>query len=168
MIRPVRTSDAGAIASIYAPIVERTAISFETEAPDAAEIERRIVDVTQTHPWLVSDEDDAVHAYAYAAAYHPRPAYRWTAEVSVYVDDESRGTGKGRALLRALLEELTTRGFVNAMARIALPNPASVTLFETEGFKHNGVARGVGFKLDRWHDVGEWQKLLTPPPATPS
>jgi L-amino acid N-acyltransferase YncA len=161
MIRPVRDGDAGAIAAIYAPIVERTAISFETDAPGADEIARRIVEITKSHPWLVSDEDDEVHGYAYAAPYHPRPAYGLTAEVSVYVDDETRGTGQGRALLRALLEELTTRGFVNAMARIALPNPASVTLFESEGFKHNGVAHGVGFKLDRWHDVGEWQKVLS-------
>lgn len=159
-LRPVTTVDAPGIWAIYAPIVETTVISFESVPPTVEEITGRITSTTRTHPWMVLERGERIAGYAYAAPFHPRAAYRWTAEVSVYVTEAARGTGAGRRLLRAVLTELTEGGFRNAMARIALPNPASVQLFESEGFESIGVARGVGFKFDAWHDVGEWQKIL--------
>jgi phosphinothricin acetyltransferase len=152
--------------------VRGSVATFELEPPSVSEMARRVAEVTERYPWLVL-ETSGVVGYAYAAAYHPRPAYAWTCEVSVYVGEGARGTGAGKRLLSALLERLTDMGFVNAIARIALPNDASVRLFEAHGFDHIGTARGVGYKLGRWVDVDEWQLELNPrgpgprPPSSP-
>lgn len=173
MIRAATERDAPAIVRIYAPAVRDSVATFELEPPSADEMRSRIAEVTRRYPWIVYENEGAVVGYAYAAEYHPRPAYAWTCEVSVYVGEDARGTGAGKALLRELLARLTDAGFVNAIARIALPNDASVRLFESHGFEPVGVARGIGFKLDRWVDVGEWQRDLTPrgpsprPPSSP-
>lgn len=167
MIRGATPEDAAAILSIYEPAVLRSVATFETSVPDEVEMGRRIRDTTESHPWLVFERDGGVAGYAYAAAYHPRGAYAWSCEVSVYVGEEARGTGAGKALLRALVEELRGAGFVNVMARIALPNAASVRLFESHGFVRTGVARGIGFKLGRWVDVGEWQLQANAQEAEP-
>lgn len=170
-VRPAVAGDAEAILSIYAPAVRDSVATFETEVPGISEIERRIVQVSARHPWLVGEIGGRVAGYAYAAPYHPRSAYAWSCEVSVYVAEEARGAGAGRTLLRALLDELTRRGFVNVTARIALPNDPSVALFEAHGFERVGLARGIGYKLGRWVDVGEWQRVLNrrePDPAPPT
>lgn len=161
MIRPATRDDAAAVLAIYEPVVRELVATFEVEPPDVDEMWRRIAEVTARYPWLVF-EKDGVAGYAYAAAYHPRPAYDWTCEVSVYVGAAARGAGAGKALLEELLVRLTGAGFVNAIARIALPNDASVRLFEAFGFDHVGTARGVGYKLGRWVDVDEWQRELSP------
>ena len=162
MIRPVTPGDAAAVHAIYEPVVRESVATFEIDPPGVDEIARRITDVTAAYPWLVFEEGGAVAGYAYAARYHPRPAYAWTCEVSVYVGEAARGTGAGKRLLRALLAELGSRGFVNVIARIALPNDASVRLFETHGFERIGTAHGIGYKLGRWVDVDEWELELSP------
>jgi L-amino acid N-acyltransferase YncA len=162
LIRDASVEDAAAILEIYAPVVRDSVATFELDPPSLEEMRRRVADVSARYPWLVFEASGRVVGYAYAAAYHPRPAYAWTCEVSVYVGQAARGTGAGKALLRELLARLTTAGFVNAIARIALPNDASVRLFEKFGFDHIGTARGVGYKLDRWVDVDEWQRELSP------
>ncbi len=168
MIRDARAEDAGAILGIYAPVVRESVATFELEPPSVEEMRARIAEVTERYPWLVFEGASGVVGYAYAASYHPRPAYAWTCEVSVYVGEESRGTGAGKVLLRELLARITDAGFVVAIARIALPNDASVRLFETHGFEHYGTARGIGYKLGRWVDVGEWQRELTPRGPAPN
>ena len=167
MIRPATEADAAAILAIYAPVVRESVATFEVEPPDEDEIRRRIVGVKKSYPWLVAEQDGSVAGYAYATSYHPRPAYAWSCEVSVYVAAGGRGAGIGRWLLTELLRSLTDAGFVNATARIALPNDASVRLFEAAGFEEVGRARGIGFKLGRWVDVGEWQKELNARAAGP-
>jgi phosphinothricin acetyltransferase len=88
--------------------------------------------------------------------------------VSVYLDAAHHGRGLGRALYGELLPLLTRLGYVNAYAGVTLPNDASVGLHEAVGFTPVGVYRGVGFKHDRWHDVGWWQRALQdPPPGAP-
>lgn len=161
-IRPATLDDAAAVLAIYEPVVRESVATFEVDPPDVDEMRRRIAEVTARHPWLVIERDGGVAGYAYAAAYHPRPAYDWTCEVSVYVGAGARGAGAGKALLEELLARSTRAGFVNAIARIALPNDASVRLFESSGFDHIGTARGIGYKLGRWVDVDEWQRELSP------
>ena len=167
-IRAATAADADAIAAVYRPYVADTVISFETEPPDGAEIANRMAAAPRL-PWLVAERAGRITGYAYASAHRARAAYRWSADVSVYLDAGERGQGTGRALYARLLETVRELGYVNAYAGITLPNPASVGLHEAMGFRPVGVYRNVGHKSGRWYDVGWWQLTLAdPPPADPA
>jgi L-amino acid N-acyltransferase YncA len=159
--------DAEACAAIYAPSVEGSVVSFEERAPDAAEIAARIAAISTTHPWLVAEEGGEVVGYAYACHHRERAAYRWAADVSVYVAAGQRGQGHGRGLYEALFERLRAQGFQVACAGITLPNEASVGLHEQLGFVAVGVMRRIGWKQGAWRDVGWWQLELVPAAADP-
>jgi phosphinothricin acetyltransferase len=169
LIRLATAADAEAIAAIYRPYVEGSAISFELDAPDGAEMERRIVGSEPgLYPWLVVEDDARILGFANSSAFRTRRAYRWCVETGIYLDRDACGRGLGRALLGRLLELLERQGFVSAIGAIALPNQASVKLHEALGFAHAGTYRGVGFKLGEWLDVGLWQKDLAPRLADPA
>src|SRR3954466_13756444 len=106
-VRPATAADAPACAAIYAPYVTETAVSFEEAPPSAEEMARRIA---AAHDWLVLEDGGRVGGYAYAATFHPRAAYRWACEVSVYLERGRERRGGGRALYGALLPRLTARG----------------------------------------------------------
>lgn len=159
MIRAATAADFDVIAAITAHYVEHTAIHFAYQAPTADELRAQWGGPAGHHPWLVVD-DGAVRGYAKTGPWRAREAYRWCAEVGLYLAPDQRGRGLGRALLAALLDELIVRGFHTAIAGIALPNPASVALHERAGFAFVGRFREVGWKLDAWHDVGFWQRPL--------
>jgi phosphinothricin acetyltransferase len=159
-IREAVGGDAAAIQAIYAPIVEQTAISFEDAAPSVEEMSRRISDISASHAFLVAERDRSVLGYAYGSQHRARAAYRTSVDVTVYVAEQARRSGVGRALYIELLSQLKRQDFHAAFAGIALPNPGSIALHEKVGFTPIGVYREVGFKFGRWHDVGWWQKLL--------
>ena len=159
-IRAATAGDADAIARIYRPIVETTTISFEEVAPEADEIARRIVSTTRTHPWLVACSGETISGYAYASRHRERSAYRYSADVSVYVASEARGLGIGSALYTELLEQLSKRGFHRAFAGITLPNDISVALHRKFAFEPVGVYKEVGYKFGQWLDVAWWQRAL--------
>jgi phosphinothricin acetyltransferase len=158
LVRLAEPADAAAIAGIYRPYVESTHISFEESAPDAAEIARRMA--SPVYPWLVAEEDGRIVGYASTSPMRDRPAYRWSVETGVYVEQTQHGRRIGWQLLEAHLELLERQGFVTAIAGIALPNAASVALHEKLGFTLSGIERGVGFKLGQWIAVGRWQRDL--------
>ncbi len=161
IIRDALPADAAAIAEIYRPIVERTTISFELDAPDAAEIRSRIRRVTRIYPWLVAADSGAVIGYAYATQHRERAAYASSLDVSVYVDGAVRGRGVGSSLYATLFRLLEQAGtFHRAFAGIALPNDASVALHTKHGFEPVGTYREVGRKFGRWIDVAWWQREL--------
>ena len=170
-IRPAEAADGAGCAAIYAPFVTGTAVSFEAEPPGPAQMAERITRCRLTHPWYLAEDADTLLGYAYAAAHRERPAYRWAAEVSVYVAPPARHREVARALYARLLTDLSECGYRLALAGITLPNPASVALHEAMGFEPVGVYRGVGYKLGAWHDVGWWQRSLgvgaTGDPAPP-
>ena len=163
----VPEQDAAACAAIYAPSVEAAPISFEEIPPGAAELAARIERTSATHPWLVAEDGGEVVGYAYACPFQGRPAYRWSAGVSVYVAAGRQGEGLGRALYAELFERLRRQGFHMACAGITLPNEASVGLHESLGFTVAGVNREIGWKDGAWRDVGWWQLELSPAPAGP-
>lgn len=159
--------DAAACAEIYAPHVDGSAVSFEERAPDAEAMAARIEHYAASHAWLVAERDGEVIGYAYATAFNERPAYRWSTYVSVYIAEDARGQGIGRALYEALFDRLRERGFRTACAGITLPNAASVGLHEHLGFELVGVNREIGWKQGAWRDVGWYQLELTPAPDGP-
>lgn len=163
-VRAAVADDAAAIAAVYAPYVTDSPISFETEAPDAAAIARRMDEAGGLYPWLVTCESRAgpVLGYAYAAAFRTRPAYRFSVETTVYVAGGAQRRGVGRALYAALLPVLEAQGFAQAIAAITLPNEGSVGLHESFGFRRIGAYEEVGFKQGGWHSVGLWQRALAP------
>lgn len=169
VVRLAREADAERLLEIYAPLVHETPISFELTPPSLEEYRGRIATVLETTPWLVCEEGDAILGYAYASKFRPRPAYQWTIETTVYVHANHQKRAVGRALYETLFACLRLQGYRSALAVIALPNPASVALHQKAGFERVGVIHHVGFKLERWHDVGFWeltlQGLPTPPPA---
>lgn len=141
--------------AIYAPVVRETIISFETESPSLSDMRERIGKTFERFAWLACEDEGRLLGYAYASAHRERPAYQWSVDVSVYVDETARRKGVGRALLTSLLNILKLQGFYNVYAGVALPNPASVGLFQAMGFGEIGVYRNVGYKLGAWRDV-EW------------
>lgn len=159
-MREATAADAAACAAIYAPYVTDTAITFETEPPASAEMARRIETSRATHAWLVLEQDGRVVGYAYGGRFAARPAYRWSCEVSVYLELGRRRTGAGRALYEALFARLAERGYRTAAAGMTLPNEASEGLHRALGFQPVGVYRGIGYKLGAWHDVAWSQRPL--------
>lgn len=160
-IRTATPADAAAVSAIYDPIVRDTTISFETDPPGETEMQARIEKTLASLPWLVAeDAAGTVCGYAYASKHRERAAYQWSVDVTVYVREDQRGQGVGRALYERLLPLLAELGYCQAFAGIALPNAGSVGLHEAMGFQAIGVYRNVGFKHGAWRDVGWWQKTL--------
>ena len=162
-IRDATADDAAAVAAIYAPLVTETIVSFEEEPPSPAEMAERIA---ASHVWLVAEDDGEVAGYAYAARFHPRAAYRWSVEASIYLAPAVRGRGIGKRLVAELLERLKAMGFVNVFGGTALPNPASERLLESFGFEKVSHWKHAGFKFDAWHDVS-WRQLTLQEPTVP-
>lgn len=152
--------DAAACAAIYAPFVTDGWVSFELEAPDAAEMARRIERHGASHAWLVAEIDSRIAGYAYASPHRERAAYASSCDVAVYVDPAFARRGVGRALYGELLPGVKARGLHAAFAGIALPNPGSIGLHQAMGFTPVGVYREVGWKAGGWRDVSWWQRVL--------
>jgi L-amino acid N-acyltransferase YncA len=172
-VRPADPArDAARCAAIYRPFVDGTAVSFEELPPSADEFAQRIRRINETHPWLVAEHDGRLAGFAYGCPHRERAAYRWAAEVTVYVDPPHHRHGVGRSLYARLFELLKEQGLYVLCAGVTLPNPASIALHESLGFVPVGVYRRIGYKLGRWHDVGWWQLALrggtTDPPAEPA
>ena len=161
MIRPASIEDAEFIARIYNHYILNSHATFEVQAVDAEEIGKRIRDIKSASlPYLVAEMDGKVIGYSYAAQWKKRYAYRFSVECTVYLDHECVSKGLGTQLYQTLLEELKTKGIHVAIGGIALPNPASVALHERLGFKKVAQFNEVGFKFDKWIDVGYWEKHL--------
>ena len=160
-IRPAAPAHASAIATIYNHYIVSTTVTFETERVTAADMQARIEETQSASlPWLVAEEGDRVLGYAYASKWKGRCAYRYSVESTVYLDAECIGRGIGKALYSALIDDLRERGMHAVIGGVALPNAASIALHEALGFRKVAHFEQVGFKQDRWIDVGYWQLLL--------
>ncbi|MGH3767854.1 MAG: GNAT family N-acetyltransferase [Pseudonocardiaceae bacterium] len=169
-IRDASERDAETCAAIYAPYVIDTTITFETDPPLPAEMAERIATARRTHAWIVLEDQGRVVGYAYGGPFKSRSAYRWSCEVSVYLEHGRRRTGGGRALYDALFARLAERGFRTAVAGMTLPNDASVGLHRAMGFEPVGTYRRIGWKHGAWHDVAWVQRTMVTgqdPPTEP-
>jgi len=154
-IRDAGLKDAAELAAIYGPYVRSSAVTFELEPPDAAEIERRMRSVLDVGlPYLVAETaEGALAGYAYAVPFRPREAYRFTVEDTVYLRSEFVGKGVGGKMLGVLIDRCRLADRRQMVAVIGGHNPASVAMHARLGFAQTGVLRGVGFKFGEWHDV---------------
>ena len=169
-VRASTPDDIPALTRIYAHHVLHGTGSFETEAPSEDEMARRREEVLARQlPYLVAeDADGQVIGYAYANWFKPRPAYRFSAEDSIYVAEGQHGKGIGRLLMQALIDACEARGYRQMIAVIGEPtNTASIRLHEKFGFTLVGIFRGIAWKHDRWLDTVQMQRTLGAGTAAP-
>lgn len=167
-LRIARASDASALAAIYAPYVRETCITFELEAPDAAEFARRMGRTLERYPYLVAEEEGTVLGYAYAGPFKERAAYDWAAETSIYVDRAARGRRVGARLHEGLARCCRAQGVTNLEACIAYPDEGgSVGFHEHLGYRMVGRFERCGYKLGRWSDMVWMELFLGPHPSQP-
>lgn len=166
-IRNAKPEDAEALLNIYTPYVKTTAITFEWEVPTVKEFENRIRNITAKYPYIVAEEDGVIRGYAYANTFRSRKAYSWTAESSIYIQQEYRGKGIGKKLLVELEDRLAKQNVLNLYAVIAsienedeyLTND-SVKFHEKMGYKNPCIFNKCGFKFNRWYDTITMEKFL--------
>lgn len=167
MIRVATVEDAKALLQIYAPYVENTAITFEYEVPTIQEFRERIRHVLEKYPYLVAEKQGKLLGFAYASAFHPRPAYEWAVETSIYVSMEKRKMGIGRMLHDSLEQILKKQGILNLNACIAYPQKEDEYLTKNSaefhshlGYRMVGEFHQSGYKFNRWYNTIWMEKLI--------
>ena len=167
-IMPVDITDAAQLLDIYAYYIQNTAITFEYEIPSLTEYQKRIEEISQTYPYLVAKKDGKVVGFAYAAPFNHRAAYKWSVEVTIYLDPTSRGNGIGKKLYYRLEHCLSAMGFQNLNACISVPKKdadsyvdyGSMHFHEHLGYKLVGRFHSCGYKFDTWYDMIWMEKLI--------
>ena len=174
-IRTATKADVPAMLAIYAPYVRETAISFEYEVPSVGEFEGRLTRTLARYPWLVAEQDGNLLGYAYASAFHPRKAYDWCAEASIYVAQEARGRGIGAGLYQRLETLLKRQNILLLYACIARPPQedarltcASIRFHTRMGYRSVGEFPRCGFKFGTWYDMVWMEKRLAEPADPPA
>lgn len=160
MIRPATIEDAPHICDIYNHYIAHTAVTFEEEPVSADTMSTRISETAASLPWIVNEDGGTILGYACAARWKERRAYRFSVESTVYVKKDAVGRGIGTELLRHLLEEIKAKKIHAVVAGIALPNERSLRLHEKCGFRKVAHFAEVGFKFNKWIDVGYWELVL--------
>lgn len=178
-IRPAAPEDAAALLAVYAPYVERTAITFEYDVPTLADFTGRIARTLARYPYLAAERGGEIVGYAYAGPFKERAAYDWAVETTVYVREDQRRRGVGGALYRALERCLAAQGVLNLNACIACPEEAdeyltwdSVEFHTCLGYRLVGEFYGCGCKFGRWYNMVWMEKhigahLPDPAPVRP-
>ncbi len=158
-VRPVSSADFQAIADIYNYYVAHSVATFDEVTVSVADIEHRVAKVKAHRlPWFVAEDGpNNVLGYGYANPWKTRSAFRFTVELTVYLSCEARSQGWGTKLYSAVLGDLKESPVKTVVAGITLPNPASVAIHEKFGLRKVAHFENVGFKFERWLDVGYWQ-----------
>lgn len=162
MIRAAVAADAARIVSVYNYYIANTVVTFEEQSLGSDEMAGRILEVQAAGlPWLVAEDASGdIPGYAYASRWNGRCAYRFAVEITVYLAPGATSRGLGSQLYEALFAELRARSMHVVIGGIALPNETSVALHEKFGMEKVAHFSEVGFKFDRWVDVGYWQGIL--------
>ena len=167
VIRSASPEDAQRLLEIYAYYVTDTAVSFETAVPTVTEFGSRISRTLQHYPYYVAEAGGRIIGYAYAGPFVGREAYRFSCEMTVYLDKDERGHGCGALLYDALEKDLKQRGVLNLYACIAHPEHedefltcASERFHARMGFHKVGVFTKCGYKFGRWYHMIWMEKLI--------
>ena len=168
-IRPSRESDLPAITAIYAHHVSHGTGTFETTPPTAAEMAARRADVLgKGLPWLVIEDEGRVMGYAYCQWFKPRPAYRFSAEDSIYMHPDAAGKGLGKKLLTELLGQAEGVGIRKLIAVIGdSANASSIGVHRSVGFTPAGTIRSRGWKIGKWLDIVLMERTVGEGDSTP-
>ena len=154
-------SDIPAITASDRNAVETSVATFDTEAPGETFMADKFGHMLELgHPVLIAEQDARTIGYAYASIYRPRPAYRFTAEDSIYLAPEAQGQGLGTQLLSRLLDDSRAFGFKQMLAVITAERDNSIRLHEKHGFRMIGRYQALGYKFDRWLDIVHMQRAL--------
>jgi L-amino acid N-acyltransferase YncA len=174
-IRLASEKDAEELLQIYAPYVTDTAITFEYEVPSVVEFAERIRNTLKKYPYLVLQENGRIAGYTYASPFHPRAAYGWAVETSIYLRRDCRGRGLGKKLYLALEDTLKRQNILNLNACIAytaVPDEhldnTSTAFHEHLGYSRVARFTQCGYKFGTWYDMIWMEKLIgehTTPPA---
>ena len=166
-IRDVNLSDAARLAEIYSYYVKNTAISFEYDAPDEKEFSQRISSIQKNFPYICIEENGRITGYAYASKFHSRAAYSHCAELSIYIERNSKKKGFGKLLYEELQNRLEKLGILNLYACIGVPEVPdeyldfnSQNFHEHLGFKTVGLFHKCGRKFNRWYNMIWMEKLI--------
>lgn len=173
-VRKASCKDAKAIRQIYAPYVLNTAITYETAVPTVEEFQGRIARTLCRYPYIVAEIDSQIVGYAYAGPFHARPAYDWSAELSIYIDRNFRRQGIGKFLYGELGKRLGQIGITNLYACIASPDArdeyldsSSIDFHRHLGFSAVGTFHHCASKFGRWYNMVYMEKVIgehsTPP-----
>lgn len=162
IIRPSTDGDIPAITAIYQHHVLHGTGTFEVDPPSESDMAGRRADVlARGLPWLVAQVQGQVAGFAYANWFKPRPAYRFSAEDSIYVADHAQGMGVGRLLLATLAVQAEAAGVRKLLAVIGdSANAGSIGLHRSLGFTDVGTMRSVGWKFGAWRDIVLMEKTL--------
>lgn len=173
-IRAATKQDAKELLEIYAPYVEKTAISFEYEVPSPEEFEQRIQNILKKYPYLVAERNGKIAGYAYAGPFKGRTAYDWAVETTVYVEQNQKRTGVGKALYEALENQLRRQNILNLYACVACTKKEdpyltnnSVEFHRHMGYRVIGEFEKCGYKLGRWYDMVWMEKQIGNHPKQP-
>ena len=174
MIRIAQETDAEALLTLYAPYVEKTAITFEYDVPTPEEFRGRIRHTLDRYPYLVAEEDGEIVGYAYAGPFKARSAYDWAVETSIYVAEGAKRQGYGRMLYETLEKLLALQHIINVNACIAYPETEdayltrdSVAFHTRMGYRLVGQFHKCGYKFGRWYDMVWMEKCLSAHPDKP-
>jgi len=157
-IRFAGKEDAAAILRIYEAYIKNTRVTFEIDVPTVPEFEARMERITAQFPWLVCEVNGEIAGYAYGSRHGERAAYRWSADLSVYIDEKFHRRGIATALYRGVTELLRRQGYFTVYAGVSTPNPKSEAFHEALGFRNLGEFKNVGYKLGAWCGVA-WYEL---------
>lgn len=160
MIRDIRINDAKQIAEIYNYYIKNTVITFEENAVTENEMVERIKTNTSNLPWIIYEENDEILGYAYTSEWKSRCAYKHSVESTVYLRKDQFGKGLGTKLYQELLDRIGKNNVHAVIGGIALPNNASIALHEKLGFEKVAHFKEVGYKFEKWVDVGYWELVL--------
>lgn len=159
LIRLVDEKDITGLLKIYDQYID-TAITFEYTLPSYAVFKERVFEIKKSYPFLVCENEQGITGYAYAHRHMGRPAYRWNAVLSVYVDNAFTLKGIGTTLYNTLIDILKAQGIKTVYGGITVPNEKSENLHNKTGFHKIGVYHNAGYKCGKWHDVAWYEKHI--------